>query len=384
MAAGEMTMAVIVVVCAALLVNSFARTRLLDPGFDAGHAVVAEMTLPPRYKTPSSIKQFADSILERAAALGGVERSAVAMYAPFTDTGGNVASLTVEGQPELPPAQRPSVRRNFVSPGYLEALSIQRIAGRTIARQDTFESPLAVVINDVMAQRYFPGENPLDKHIRFGANPASYTIVGVVRQIKYYSVDAPPENQAYLAYAQTPSRGISLVVRTTGDVTSVAQSMRAVVRSVDPNLPVSRIASLATKINEQQAGSRILTQVVGFFGVLALLLAAVGIYGVMAYSVSQRVQEIGIRMALGARGGDVLVLIVRQGMMIVIGGMIVGVGGAYLVAKTLARFLVGVDPNDILSFTISFAILAGVALLACWVPARRAARLDPVIALRNE
>ncbi len=305
------------------------------------------------------------------------------MYTPFSNNG-NQTYLTIEGKPEPSIAQRPLARRNYVSPGFLETLSIALVAGRTIARQDTADTTPVVVVNETLAKRYFSGENPIDKHIRLGARPISYTIVGVVKDIKYYNLYAPPEPQTYLAFAQAPTNQISVLARASGDSSAIAQSMRAVVRAIDPNQPVSRIVSIQTKMDEGMAGNRILTQVVGFFGFLALLLAAVGIYGVMAYSVSQRIAEIGIRMALGARALDVLGLIVRQGMTIVLGGMIAGVGGAYASAKLMAQFLNGIQPNDLASFATSFAILLAVALLACWIPARRAARLDPVIALRNE
>ncbi len=217
-----------------------------------------------------------------------------------------------------------------------------------------------------------------------GARATSYTVVGVVKEIKYYDLGAPPENQAYLAFAQSPTNTVSLIARTPGDAMAVAQSMRAIVRAVDPNQSVSRIVTIETKMDETQAGSRILTQVVGFFGSLALLLAAVGIYGVMAYSVSQRSKEIGIRMALGARGSNVLGLVIRQGMGIVMGGMVVGVGGAYALARMLSRFMFGIEASDPVTFAGSFAVLTAVALVACWIPAQRAARVDPVVALRSE
>jgi putative ABC transport system permease protein len=381
--AGEMTLAVIVVVCGALLVNSFAHMKSIDPGFDGRRVMVAEMQLGTKYKTPASITQFSDSLLEKMGAVGGVDRTAVAMYTPFSNNGSQ-ATLTIEGKPELPPAQRPLVRRNFVTPGYMETLAIALIAGRVISSQDTADSTPSVVINETLAKRYFPGENPIDKHIKMGARAVSYTIVGIVKEVKYYDRGAPPENQAYLAFAQSPTNTVSLIARTTGDAGAVAQSMRAVVRSIDPNQPVSRIASIETKMNETQAGSRILTGVIGFFGSLALLLAAIGIYGVMAYSVSQRAKEIGIRMALGAHGTNVLGMVIRQGMGIVLGGMVVGVGGAYLVARTMSRFMFGIETSDPLTFAGSFALLTAVALVACWIPAQRAARVDPVIALRSE
>ena len=381
--AGEMALAVIVVVCGALLVNSFARMERVDPGFDPRRVLVAEMELPPKYKTPESIEHFVDSVTERAKAIGGVERSAVAMFTPFSE-GGNVTKLTIEGHPAFPVGQEPLPRRNFVTPGYLETMNIPVIAGRTISRSDSADALPVVVINETIAKRYFPKENPLSQKIRLGAKPAPFTIVGIVKDVHYYDLAGPPEDQVYVAFAQTPSHSVSLIARASGDTTAIAQSMRAVVHAVDPNQPVSRIVTIETHMDEVMAGQRILTQIIGFFGLLALFLAAIGIYGVMAYTVSQRVREIGIRMALGARGRDVLGLVVRQGMTIVLGGMIVGVGGAIAVARLLTRFMVGIEATDPATYGASFAILALAALLACWIPARRAASLNPVDALRGE
>ncbi len=381
--AGEMALAVIVVVCGALLVNDFARMHKVDPGFDPRRALVAEMELPPKYSSTAMIAQFADAVAEKTAAIGGVERSAVAMYTPFSDNG-NTTRLVVEGHSAPAAGQEPLARRNYVTPGFLESLNISLIAGRTIARNDTADSLPVAVINQTIANRYFAGENPLGQKIRLGAKPVSYTIVGIVKDIKYYNLTDPPENQVYLSYAQSPTRTLSLVARTAGDPTAIAQSMRAVVHSVDPNQPVSRIVTIETRMDETQAGTRILTQMIATFGLLALFLAAIGIYGVTAYSVSQRVREIGVRMALGASGSTVLALIVRQGMTIVIGGMIVGVAGAFAVSRMLSRFLGAIGSTDPATYAGSFAILMIAALLACWIPARRAARLNPVDALRSE
>jgi ABC-type antimicrobial peptide transport system permease subunit len=187
-----------------------------------------------------------------------------------------------------------------------------------------------------------------------------------------------------LSAAQFPSAEMHVVVRTHGDTGTAAQAIRKAVASVDPNQPVSRILTIATRVDEQLAGERILTQISAFFGALALFLAAIGLYGVISHSVSQRTQEIGVRMALGARARDVLALIIRQGMGMVAGGLLVGLAGAYFMAKLLANFLYGIEPGDPATFAVSFAVLAAVALGASAIPARRASKVDPVDALRHE
>ncbi len=382
--AGEVALAVVVVVCGALLVNSFVRILNVDLGFDGEHALVADVQLLPKYKTPASITQFYDSAIDRLKGMPGVEGAAAAMFTPFSDNG-NISSILVEGRPEPLPGQVPTTRKNIVTPGYLEALSIPLVAGRTISTQDSADATPVVVVNQTVVNRLFPGENPLGKRLRLSKKDAAwFTIIGVVKDVKYYDQAAPRENQTYLAFAQRPVPGMSLVVRTKGTPMTIAPEIRRVVRAIDPIQPVSRVLTISTQVEEQRAGERILTQLSGFFGGLALFLAAIGIYGVIAYSVSQRTQEIGVRMALGAKNRDVLTMIIRQGMGMVLGGMFAGIIGAMFMAKLLADFLYGIQPRDPATFVSSFAVLGAVALIACAIPAWRAAKVDPVVALRNE
>jgi putative ABC transport system permease protein len=382
--AGEMALAVVVVVCGALLSNSFIRMLSIDPGFRADRVVVAEMQLPQKHDTAAAVSHFYDSVLERLSGMPGVERATAAMFTPFSN-GGNRTYLFVEGRPEPPLAQAHWARANVVRPGYLEAMSIPLLSGRTISRVDGAEAMPAVVIGETVAKREFPGENPLGKRIRLSrTDPRWRTIVGVVKDIKYYQLAAPPENQVYLAAAQMSERNMSIVVRTGRDAAAAMQSIRSVVRSVDASQPVSNITTIARQIEDRNAPDKILAELAGWFGALALFLAAIGVYGVTAYSVSQRTREIGVRMALGARVGDILRLIVRQGMLMVFGGMLVGLAGALAMARLLARFLYGIQPSDPATFTGTFVLLAAVALLACAIPARRASRVDPLTALRYE
>ena len=379
-----MALAVVVVVCGALLSNSFIRRLGIDPGFRGDRVVVAEMQLPPKYDTAAAVSHFYDSVVERLSGMPGVERATAAMFTPFSN-GGNRSYLFVEGRPEPPLAQAHWARTNVVRPGYLEAMSIPLLAGRTISNVDGADAMPAVVIGETVAKREFSGENPLGKRIRLSRKDLRWrTIVGVVKDIKYYRLSAPPENQVYLAAAQMSERDMSIVVRTGRDTAAAMQSIRSVVRSVDASQPVSNITTIARQIEDRNAPDKILAELAGWFGALALFLAAIGVYGVTAYSVSQRTREIGVRMALGARVGDVLRLIVRQGMLMVFGGMLVGLAGALAMARLLARFLYGIQPTDPATFAGTFVLLAAVAMLACTIPARRASRVDPLAALRHE
>src|ERR1051325_7967574 len=383
--AGGVALALVVVVCGALLINSFTRMMRVDPGFRGDRVLVAEMQLPPKYDTSAGIAQFYDRVLERLASMPGVERAAAAGYTPFSE-GGNIRYLMVEGRPEPPSGQLPWVRVNVVTPGYLESMSIPLVAGRALAREDSAGATPAIVINETIVQREFTGENPIGKRVRLSRRGTAnwFTVVGVVKSVKYYTLAAPPENQAYIAFAQSPLAAMSVVARMSGDAASAAQSIRSVVRSVDPNQPVSRIITIAEQIEERNAPTKILSQLMGFFGALALFLAAIGIYGVMAYSVSQRTQEIGVRMALGAAGRDVFGLIVRQGMTLVLGGLVAGVAGALGMARLLTNLLFGVESTDPVTFAATIFLMTAVALLACWIPARRATKVDPLVTLRYE
>src|SRR5258706_349062 len=249
-----------------------------------------------------------------------------------------------------------------ITPGYLESMSIPLVSGRTISRIDVADAPPVTVIGETLAAREFGVDNPLGRKIRFGARDW-YTVVGVVKDIHYFRVTEPLESQAYLAFNQFPSSAMSLVVRTSGDPSAAAAAIRAAVRAVDPNQAVSKIETIATLIDDINAPQKIMAQIMGFFGALALFLAAIGIYGVMAYAVAERTQEIGIRVALGAQQRDVLRLVVRQGMGMLIGGLIIGVAAALAAARALSNLLFGVRPTDPTTFTLSALILAAGAIL---------------------
>jgi putative ABC transport system permease protein len=379
---GEVALAVIVVVCAVLLINTFVNILSVDPGFRGDRVLAATVELPSRYKGMAGVTQFFDQVIERLAGVPGVERASASQATPIIG-GGTIRPVLAEGRPEPQPGQERTAHMGSVTPGYLESMSIPLLSGRTIARSDTADTQPVAMIGETLAAREFGGENPLGRKIRLGARDW-YQVIGVVKDIHYYRVTEPVESEAYVAFSQAPSRAMSVVVRTAGDPSSAAAAIRAAVRAVDPNQAVSKVETISTLMEEINAPQRILTQISSFFGALALFLAAIGIYGVMAYAVAERTQEIGVRMALGAQRGDVLRLIFRQSAGMLGGGMIVGLAAAFALARVMHNFLFGVRPTDPVTFLSAAVILAAVAALACWIPARRAAGVDPVIALRHE
>jgi putative ABC transport system permease protein len=268
-------------------------------------------------------------------------------------------------------------------------------AGRPFTEKDTMESPVVCVINQTLANRYFPNENPIGKQLRVGLHEfLTLEIVGIAQNVRQRSLDMdtlPPALQAllssqiYIPYAQFAQQPkMTVVVRASSDAASLAGALRAEVRELDKDLPVSRLRTMATVRNDSIAQPRFRTLLIALFAALALTLAAVGLYGVIAYSVTRRTQEIGLRMALGARTDDVMKLVLRQGMRLAVTGLMFGLAGAFALTRLMAGLLYGVSATDPLTFAVVPALLFAIALLACWIPARRATRVHPMEALRYE
>jgi putative ABC transport system permease protein len=272
-----------------------------------------------------------------------------------------------------------------VSPDYFRTLQIPLMSGRVYAEHDRADSPKVAIVNQAFAQRYFPTGDVLGKRVGFGCEDGlCTTIVGVVGNVKQESITAGASPEIYVPFSQMPMNGMTLFVRTSGKPTDLAQALRSEVFAIDRNQPVYNMKTLDQRVVETIAVSRSLMLLFSGFALLALVLAAVGIYGIVSYAVSQRTREIGIRMALGARGVDVLRLMVKSGITLVVAGIVIGVTGALALTRFLATLLFGVTPTDTLTFVVVSIVLITVALLACLVPARRATKVDPLAALRYE
>jgi putative ABC transport system permease protein len=301
--------------------------------------------------------------------------------------GGPFLSFVENGVPEPPPGDTPDANVRIVDAGYLDTMRIPMRSGRALAETDRAGAPNALVINETMARRYWPGQNPIGKQIAFdgsGDKPNFREIVGVVADIHHEGVDSPEVPAAYIPYAQRPSMSLAMVVRTDGDPTKAAEAVRAAVREIDPNLPVYSVRTMEDALGESLAPRRYGMLLLGLFGLVALVLAAIGIYGVMSYLVAQRTQEIGIRMALGAQRRTVLGLVLRQGMLMAVAGVVAGVLVAVGVSRLISSQLYEVSPADPWAFAVATGVLVLVAVVACLVPARRATKVDPMVALHYE
>ncbi len=374
----EVALAMMLLIGASLLLKGFWRLSQTDPGFRAENI----LTLVVRH-TPSQQANLFPQVLSRIAALPGVQSAALTSNIPASG-GGYSWGFQIEGHPEVPieEAPLPHAQMEFVSPQYFTTLSIPLKRGRFLAERDSLEAPAVVVINETMARKFWGVQDPVGQRVHLG--PSWRTIVGVVGDVRQDSLTKPPEPQAYISYLQYFQGDIQLVVRTAIDPLSLVNAIETEVRRVNPDQPIVSIRTMEKVLAEDTASTRLLMSLMGGFAALAMILAVVGIYGVLSHLVGQRTQEIGIRMALGARPSDVLRLVLHYGLFLVLLGESIGIAASLAVTRVLASQLFEVTPTDPWTFAAVSLLMAVIALLACYVPARKAARLDPLVALRFE
>jgi putative ABC transport system permease protein len=379
----EIAFALLLLIGAGLMLKSFARLQEVAPGFDARGGLTMEINLAQaKYAQPEQRAAFLQQMLEGLKTLPGVEFAGATHRLPLR--GNSARGFQIEGRPA--PDQSIPVNWRSISPDYFHAMGAPIVAGRTFNEEEAWQKPDAVIINQALQRRYWPDENPLGKRIKFGgaADSPWVTVVGVAADVKESGLNADTEAGLYLPYVMAPSTAMTLVLRTGPEPLSLAAAASAAIRRVDSEQAVSKISTLEQLLSETVAQPRFNTGLLGLFALLALLLAAVGIYGVMAYTVASRTQEIGLRMAMGAQARDVLMLMVGQGMRLVAFGLALGLLAALGLTRWLKTFLFGVEATDPLTYAVIAALLAAVALLACYIPARRAAKVDPLVALRHE
>jgi putative ABC transport system permease protein len=382
----EMALALVLLIGAGLLIKSFQQLQQATLGFNPSQVFVANVSLgSTKYReTPQQINFF-QQVLRRIENLPGVTSAATVNYPPFGSNSDRV--FTIAGHPEPTPDTIPDANYRVISPQYFRTMEIPLIRGRAFTEQDGANAPRVVIINEALARRYFPNEDPIGKQIKLGRyvedNPL-HTIVGIVGNIKHGGLDSEFEPEFYFPYAQMPVRYSAIVARIHGDPLSLTTVVRSAVLEVDKEQPITNPRTMEIAISDSVTQQRLNMILLSIFGVLALVLAAVGIYGVMAYTVSQRVHEIGIRMALGAQRRDVLRLVIEQGIKLALSGVAIGLAASFALMRLMQKLLFEVSATDPLTFTVIALLLTIVALLACWIPARRATKVDPMIALRCE
>ncbi|HVG21515.1 MAG TPA: ABC transporter permease [Blastocatellia bacterium] len=384
----EIALSLMLLIGAGLMIKSFVRLQGVNPGFNPENILTMQISLPgAKYSETSKTSTFYQQLLTRVESLPGVQSAGLAFSLPpdLLEVSDNYA---VEEHPTPPGESDPIAPVNFVSTTFFKTLGIPLVSGRFFTDDDNPNSPDVVIISEAMAKRYFGSESPLGKRFKQGgldrtANPWM-EIVGVVGDVKYSGLAAKPEPAYYLAHRQATLRSMYLVVRTASDPASLAPAIRGEVWALDKEQPVARVRTMEELLSRSVSQPRFRTLLISVFAATALLLAAVGIYGVISYSVAQRTHEIGIRMALGARQGSILKMIVGQGLRLALIGTGVGLAGAYLTTRVLSSLLFGVSATDTLTFVGIPLLLTGVVLLASYVPARRATKVDPLTALRYE
>lgn len=383
----EVAISVVLLVCVGLLLQALGRVSATDPGFRSDDVLTLRTALSqPKYASVADRSAFLERILERVQALPGVESAGYTSFLPIA-MGGGVwpVSLTEEVRDR---AASHSASLRFVTPGYIEALDIPLIQGRQIRASDRQDAPYVALISQSLAERHWPGQNPIGQRFSFGL--AERTVVGVVGDIRNRGLERSSEPQVYLPHAQVPDGWLTyyapkdLAIRTDGDIAGLAPAVRAIIREADPEQPVTDVQTLDQVVRAGSAGREAQLRILVVFAAAALLLAGIGIHGLLSFGVSTRTREFGVRMAIGATPRSILALVLRQGMWLALGGVIAGTAGAYAAGRAIESLLAGVDPAQIQTFAVVGALVLLIALLGSLRPALRAVRIDPNSAIRSE
>jgi putative ABC transport system permease protein len=382
----EVALSLVLLVGAGLMVRSFAKLQQVNSGIKPENVLTVEVPLP-RAKYPEGVLQsaFFQQLVSRVRTLPGISSAAAVSGLPLRSGWGR--SLTVEGRPVLSVGQAPSINHSVITPDYFRTMGIPLIEGRDFTDADAAGAMRVTIVDERLAREYWPGTSALGKRIRFGppeSNEPWHTIVGVVGTVRHERLDRDTRESIYVSYLQIPDRDMTIAMRTTGNPLGLAGAVRQEVQALDKDQPVTNVITMDEVISRSVWLLRFYTMLFTIFAAVALILAAVGIYGVMSYAITQRTHEIGIRMALGAGRRNVLRLALGQGMRLALAGVALGLGAAYGLTRLMSGLLFNVSTTDLGTFVFLALLLIGVTLLACYIPARRATKVDPLVALRYE
>ncbi len=379
---GQVALSLLLLIGAGLLLRSFARLLGVDPGFDAHNVLTMNVSLPTvKYAKPAQQTAFFDEMLRRISVLPGVRSAAISAALPLSWV--RITPVLPEGQPNVPLAQRPFIAIEAVSPQWFQTMRVPLRAGREFTAADNSDAPKVVMVNETFARRFWGNQNPVDRHIVVGRGPAASLVIGVAADIKNNGLAQDTQAQLYLPFAQLPWGDMNLLVRTMAPPQSLTSAVRSAISSVDPDQPVAGVQTVDELVASSLAQPRFTMLLLGIFSVTALALSIIGIYGVLSYWVAQRRYELGIRLALGAQRADILRVVVRQGFVLAIAGIAIGLAAALLLTRLMSSMLFNVGTHDLTTFAVAPLVFLSIALLASYLPARGATRVDPIEALRG-
>jgi putative ABC transport system permease protein len=382
----EIALSLVLLISAGLLMRSFVELLRSDLGISPENVLALEVALPrDGYKQESQRRDFYDQLLRRVESMPGVAEAGAVSAVPISGRGNNSVAFQIAGRPAFPKGQEPYVQYRVATPGYFKAIGTALSRGRLFTSREDATAARVVLVNETMAKRFFPGQEPIGQGLKLGPNENEVMeIIGVVADVKNDDLEEQADATLYVPYAQNPLWTMNLIIHADQEPTTLAAAVRSQVGALDRALPVSNVKTLSRMLDERLSPKRLMTWMLGIFAAVALLLAAMGIFAVMSYSVAQRTHEIGVRLAMGAQTSDVLRLVLLQGLKLTLMGLVIGLAGAFAMTRALSFFLFGVTATDPLTFVAVSLLLVGVALVACYIPARRATKVDPMIALRYE
>jgi putative ABC transport system permease protein len=379
----ELGLALVLLIGAVLMMRSFGQLQKVDPGFVSENVLTLRLWISREsYPEDAQVAGLYKDVLDRVRALPRVQSASAVLGVPLSGTSANFG-FDIEGRPTPPPGEEYAAGFQSVGRDYFQTMGISLLGGRDFDERDDADAPPVAIINETLARRYWSGEDPIGKRVSLDEEEW-IEIIGVVADVRHGGLDKEPRPEIYLPYPQAPIRFMTLVVKTECDPLELVGAVRSQVLAVDGNLPVYKVMSLKQIVSESVAQPRFSMVILSVFSLLALALATIGIYGVMSYAVSQRTHEIGIRMAMGARARDVVGMVLKQGMGLTLAGIGLGLAAAWGLTRLLSGFLYGVTATDPLTYFGVSLVLAVVALVAAYLPARRATRVEPLSALRYE